>query len=253
MPSSENKGPPRATECAFYYCVNTYNATVSVGVLHETVVSSWRNESVSDFYPDFYSNSILSPPLQQDNLNQNVSYYMMSTAYSSLKSFFELQFSGNVVGDAGTILQPSTDFVQALMNLSHYDDIMSSIAQSMTNTIRQQSYGTIKVPGDAWRTETFIHVQWSWLTLPILLVVFTLVFLVTTILQSSEPNSRPWKTSTLPSLYHGLETEVGVDLGERGRVSDMEHEAQSSKVRLQPTERGLMLVKVKGTGRIRFE
>ncbi|KAL9109886.1 MAG: hypothetical protein Q9187_008116 [Circinaria calcarea] len=246
---SQDYSPPKATECTLYFCVNTYEATVSVGVLNETVVSSWRNESGSgsdsDFYRDFNSQYKLWPPLQQGALSQNSSYYIDRGTHRSLKLFVESQFYGEI--STAPFLLPSTDSVQAFMGLSNYDALMSSIALSMTNNIRKQSNNTVKVPGDAWRTEAFIHVAWAWLTLPIVLVIFTLVFLVTTIWQSSDRGSRLWKTSTLPLLYHGLEPGLGEDFKPGERVSDMEIQAKKSKVRLQAMEKGIMLVSLNET------
>jgi hypothetical protein len=77
-------------------------------------------------------------------------------------------------------LKWSNDIVQALY-LDHAAQVprtMANIAEAMTNTMRlnsgQQAMGTAMV------LESYVHVPWLWLVLPLIMVILAIVFLVLT-------------------------------------------------------------------------
>jgi hypothetical protein len=58
--------------------------------------------------------------------------------------------------------------------------------------------------GTVWTSEAIVHVRWLWMILPIILEVLTLIFLLSTILQSHKCGLPGWKSSTLPLIQGKL-------------------------------------------------
>ena len=112
-----------------------------------------------------------------------------------------------------------------------FEEAMKRIAASLTRlglkSTKESVHGTVKTD------KIFVSVQWPWLAFPASLVLLGTIFLVITIVLSRKNHVPLWKSSTLPSLYHGLE-KFGGD--EYSTGSFMEKSAESTKVRLQYSE-----------------
>ena len=85
--------------------------------------------------------------------------------------------------------------------------------------------------GSAWGEEVFIHVTWTWLTLPIALEVFAVAFLLSVIGQSGRRNLRAWKSSIL-AVTRSSSAEVKERLGGLKDNSVMEREAEGFDIGL---------------------
>jgi hypothetical protein len=85
---------------------------------------------------------------------------------------------------------------------------MDRLAMAMTNVIRSAPSKTM-LKGQAYSKETFVSITWAWLAFPFLLLSFSLVFLVATILKTSGDGPMSvWKTSAMPTLIYGLPQDV---------------------------------------------
>lgn len=124
--------------------------------------------------------------------------------------------------------------------------LMGNMTDSLTNLIRTGPNATV-VEGVVLQPETFILVQWAWLTLPIALVLLSAAFLVTTLLVSRRHSVPLWKSGLLPYIFHnGLAEEWNEE--ERraiceGRVNkrpEMERTARGVGVKLIRSEEGEM-------------
>ena len=99
--------------------------------------------------------------------------------------------------------------------------MMENVATSMTNYIRQRAAGDLEgsphaaptsAAGIVYSSTTFIEVQWAWLSLPVVVVVFGGGVLIAAI-RANNMASRPggpglktplWKGSNVALLAHGL-------------------------------------------------
>lgn len=80
---------------------------------------------------------------------------------------------------------------------------MDRLATALTNVVRSDVNSYEMVPGLAYNRKQFIAVSWAWLTLPLALLVLSLVFLVSTIVKTSGDGDGEmvlWKTSAMPAL-----------------------------------------------------
>ena len=230
-------GHPNATECALYWCVNTYNASASGSNFNEEMTESWTNLTSSRtrygqdtriyLTPDHcYINGSKSTsdsgncdfgvdPLSQRAL-QN--YLVNGSEYANTSGFLSGSVSlttGAAYNDhwlvdglaANAIMSPYyyTDYTtEAVYEL--FDRCFASMANYMSKAIRKiadlgpgYSYGTTN------KYLTYFHVRWGWLAYPILVVILAFVFLVITMIKSR--HTEPWKSSVTALLFHGLTDE----------------------------------------------
>lgn len=101
--------------------------------------------------------------------------------------------------------------------------------------------------GVTYDTTTCVRVVWPWLTLPIVLVVMSGVFLALTIWKSkpglrndSVPNV--WKSSIFAVLYHGLSEDARLGPGAVSRLDDMKAAAEHAQVKLTRMNKDWRLV-----------
>ena len=81
---------------------------------------------------------------------------------------------------------------------------MEGLAVALTNTMRSSSSSEM-VHGKAYSKEAYMAVRWQWLTLPLSLLILSVVFLVATIIQSArEDEVDIRKTSAVATLLYGL-------------------------------------------------
>ena len=97
-----------------------------------------------------------------------------------------------------------------------------------------------KIQETAIALESYIHVRWLWLLLPLIMVTLALFFLIPTIWQIRRWGIPSWRNSTLAAMTHGTE-KSGTSLlaiGSSGckgkeKISDPEEWAAGLEVRLR--------------------
>ena len=266
---------PSALECALYWCINTYNASVESSITNEVWISSshkWSEqpsmstnatggaESYSgDEYvvmpqettdeivtsiplPGEYSGPFNISTLQ--NMTTTPFYVFMEASEQMshwIRSIFTL--SNNVTWD-GFFNRNDGSYRRGTLPVA--TDIFSNIASGLTTLVRQHpineymcdntGIGIAVVNGSTWANDTYLHVRWEWLILPSCLVALTFLFLTLTMVQTRRNDIAIWKTSTLALLFHGLEAKA-VGLPDcKLQLSEMEETARRIKVQLDSNE-----------------
>jgi hypothetical protein len=87
---------------------------------------------------------------------------------------------------------------------SNLSRIVEDIARGMTERIRTGRNSTI-ASGVAYHPETYIHVNWPWITLPVLVVIGAGILLACSIISNSRHSAALWKSSNLAVLLHSVE------------------------------------------------
>jgi hypothetical protein len=231
---------PTTNECALYFCVNTYNASVVNGVLNSTLISSWTSSTgtptvgaaLGSTGMDGTQDAVLQAPA--DGVNGNHTYVIPAGSLANLRAWLNVTLQGTLNTSFsevdGTIW--ANDVIQALNETTDWDGLMSSVALSITSYIRSDAsglLGVVHVNGTAYKMETYVHVRWRWMALPIALVGLSIVFLAATILKNEHKSALAWKSSSLALLFHGLE---GVGKGAEG-LGQMESVAKHTRVVLR--------------------
>ncbi|ETS79526.1 hypothetical protein PFICI_09379 [Pestalotiopsis fici W106-1] len=222
-----------SNECVLYVCVNEYQGNVTNGVFTETLVSTYTG----DENPVMSENITISVP------NSDTEYWFGATAWLAVSMHLSSYFTGSVTGGTGT--QSSTsDVVGALFEFGEdgsgsgtqkvggENNTIASVAAAMTKMLRMYDLSVDSSTwnttdpnstsidrfalGIAWTTETFVHVRWLWMILPVALEVLVLVFLVGTVFQSNRSGLPGWKSSTMP-LIQGKLGELQLAIAEKRR------------------------------------
>jgi hypothetical protein len=229
---------PVAQECILSWCVKTIKSSYAWGRYEEAIVASYFNTTARhqpypwegtpvdtkrgfEVYTAFHSNiSINSVPGNFTATDYGVSNETFArTAY-----LFDDMFPSSITVANSTAqpwwrvkvyawghnqLRPVVSLLPWLApnNLTPY---LERLATSMTNVIRSHPSHEF-VQGRAYTQTTFIAVHWAWLTFPLALLLLCLVFLVATMVKTSEGYKGGvgmWKTSAMPTLIYSLPRSV---------------------------------------------
>ncbi|KAK7566671.1 hypothetical protein IWX47DRAFT_841548 [Phyllosticta citricarpa] len=213
MPPLPDPEPKNLTECRLAFCAKTYqDVKVVDGSLVDNYTVTATPLSWSSQYRDgsrWFLRSSVNPingsfePF--DNHTAIIGYYdYLSTAgfvrnmlnFTLRNVSVDAYFDGTFAFSAG----------QAFNYCDSINNVMSTIATSMTNNVRRCSNATAAT-GTVFEAQTLIIVHWPWLSLPVALVVFAGGFLATNIWMSGDKKTAPiWKSSLVPLLFRGLES-----------------------------------------------
>ena len=248
---------PSATECAMYWCVQTLNTSIQNGVLNQTTVGSWSNNSALDT-----SDVHLSPynsGSYRGGKHTASDYYVSPMSNVPLARFLEDAFNTTVRGlsvppeegyteeDIRDLTIYSSDIAQALWQAEDLDSLMNNLANRMTDALRNLYSDPVSDADDlgkVYTTQIYVHVSWPWLILPVGLVLASCMVLLAAIISSSRHQTIVWKSSSLAVLFHGLASGGGGGGGDGvGNAhsmfrKEMERTADEMKVRLAETVDG---------------
>ncbi|PSN62448.1 hypothetical protein BS50DRAFT_502179 [Corynespora cassiicola Philippines] len=221
---------PRALECVVSWCVKTIDSSYQAPAYTETITSRFINTTRGPYQFTFTAPDSGDPKdtgkVQYQDITVdphatggygNVSSYGASneTALSIIFIFDDYlpSFATLANNSSETLLKYQTwreypylrkytkNPWSASENITRH---MERLATVMTNIMRQSS--NEMALGNAFSVETYIEVRWEWLSLPLTLLVLTLVLLVGTMVRTSMENDRVgvWKNSAIATLVHGL-------------------------------------------------
>ena len=253
--ASSNSSFLRARECSLFWCINTYFASIISGSFHEHLLSSTPNRSGPAspptgldeqnvwIYPDapFTKQSSVQKNTTKDFFNSDGltsrSPFWISSNYSArLSKWLSSELTIEPAASSDTLVT-----LESYYTLAKLDSVFSSIANSMTVALRQgptdyvadPDHSIYVVKGTTWAMETYLHVRWAWITLPVCLVLLSSFFLVATIISSRQKDIALWKSSTLPLLFNHVPFPGPAVLGAKVHVADMEEVATRMKVQMQ--------------------
>ncbi|KAI4924173.1 uncharacterized protein J4E92_007254 [Alternaria infectoria] len=135
---------------------------------------------------------------------------------------------------------PSTRFIDfnpwlAPNNVTRH---MEGLASALTNVMRSNSKSNEALLGEAYNLEKFVHINWPWLIFPLLLLLLSLVFLVATIIKTSnDTDTGFWKTSAMPTLMYGLPQDMRKDsISTTSSDGASHHDPRKVRIRLLPKQ-----------------
>lgn len=192
--TEDPSGPSSINQCLLAYCLKTYDVEVLNG---ETKIAS-INESIMDIssYEWF-----LDPPetgnpyftmraTDDDGQPTGANYTMNWWDHLNLGQYMEDVLNSSVYlntytfapGDGGR-MAPSLGL--AMYNADNLTTMVRDLAESMTNSMRTRQDNSTTRSGTALVLETYIHIEWKWLALPIAVSVLSFVLLVTVMVIST--------------------------------------------------------------------
>ncbi|KAG4417768.1 hypothetical protein IFR04_009056 [Cadophora malorum] len=206
-----------AQECALWYCIQAYNTSVTSNQQDQKTVETWSQVT---FPPDpegaDINGTITFTVIPSSmNVNRGVSYSVGVNSWHGAQAGFQNIFSQGVIqaGSGGTFNR--SVWIDALWagwgNNSDMSHLISTVALSMANNIQQTSPVTTpesRYFGTAYRERLLVQVRWEWLSPPVALVLFSVVFLVVIILKTRSVGLMAWKGSALALLFSGVDEEL---------------------------------------------
>ena len=210
---TQDSSGPTATECAMWYCIKNYTASVTDGVISEHVLSTWRNDSASlSSSSDLY----FTPPDSSTNSTHDPTTFRVTLlAAKALHSFMSQTLTGSGLINSSNSSGSSftSDVMQALLlNAPNITSRVDNLATSMSNNIQEQENAfSNHANGTAWRSETYVQVRWGWFAFPATVVVSASLFLLGTILETAKRDVMIWKANNLALLFHGRELKLTDD------------------------------------------
>lgn len=239
-----------ATECALYFCVNTFNSSVTQSAFHETRVSTRTssNATTSAITEDLF----LTPDTCYKNGTRHQStdactYHVNWFSGLALSNSLRPLLRGN--GSLFISNRPSwsSDTLKAVYGIQgNYTDVSSvfhSLSSALTTHARSKVCHAF-VNGKTWTMESFVQVRWPWMALPIALVVLGFVFLIVTIVKTK--NQYIWKSSPLALLFSDLSVDAPQSIRASPSLSGMEDTSKKMNVWLETTNSGVRLKGILG-------
>lgn len=235
---------PVAYECMLQFCVRTMNAAFVNGTLHETVVSTWTNET-QGIVPS-NGNYVLRPPNSSDEFRVlGVSKDATVLWLNSL--LVGSAYSSNLDSLGSASSSDLMRMVRTTMNVSEtgFPDLMDNLANSMSLSLRNAAYQPAPTHGDAFSPVSHAVVTWEWLILPAFELIASLVFLVLVMLRTRKAGLIPWTNNILAVFYHGLNQRPSMSSADDSE-SALEKESHGLLVQFQAREEGGRLAIVNG-------
>ncbi|KAL4799576.1 hypothetical protein BDV19DRAFT_385344 [Aspergillus venezuelensis] len=121
------------------------------------------------------------------------------------------------------------------------EPVVRNTASSFTEAAFEASESTVN--GTAFASEIYVSVDWAWLVPPAMLIALGIFFLLVTLLAKYRRKLKPWKSSILATIFHGLNGVEEVGSSKTTIAAQMEKTAESIHVRLRSVDqdRALML------------
>ena len=258
MGTEAQNGPPLnfepwALQCSLEFCLQDFHSYTANGILAENITMTTYNRSVVDISNNNGTDIpvVLSTP-------KNDTYIVSLGANLGIRSWFETIFTNGsanrnasytsslrqadsvIVNLTVGISSGTTYFDSDIVQTFYWDyyeyanglpKAMDDLATSMTVAFRS-FVGGVPVDGQAFSSETYVHVRWGWIALPVSVVLFTALFLMAAIWRSRMSNTQVWKSSTLAVLFHGLDEETRSRFRSKRSLGDKKKEAKGITVQL---------------------
>ncbi|CBY00377.1 hypothetical protein IAQ61_011308 [Plenodomus lingam] len=263
---------PRIEECVLSWCVQTIKSSYEWGNYSEEVVATvqnttsgpfpWESYDVTDEHGVSIGTELLytqhvriEPPATSFyRSNQTVYdevYAVDNMTVSTVANIFDDFFPSYYVAE-NSIATPTlrywnypagARFRELLFNpwmvssKSNVTKHMERLATAMTNVMRSSTSKQM-THGKAYNKENYVSVRWEWLTLPIGLLLVSLVFLAATVTKSALERDRVgvWKTSAYATLLYGLPDEMQQKITRSSSTGTPRAKAKELKVKLQPNQ-----------------
>jgi hypothetical protein len=116
---------------------------------------------------------------------------------------------------------------------AHMADAVTAMNQVVRKNTLSATYRHDVSVGRAFKNVVIVHVRWQWITLPAALLLFALIFLISTIWRASkEPSIGVWKTSALAVLFNGPGDDVQGFVGSGKKQGYVRTKARDMEVQL---------------------
>ncbi|KAF2195656.1 hypothetical protein K469DRAFT_681934 [Zopfia rhizophila CBS 207.26] len=265
--TNPNLEKPIAIQCALYWSVSTFTTSnVTNQTLYELADATWTNtsEAAKTSYNQTKGVWLIPPECYvngtqiEDTNDQRCQNWVSPLAQLGLQNFLIDQN----IGMQGEVYKTekgwrvSNLFANSLWSTTaggldnetyhNMELTMSNTAIMMSQTVRQlptssetDDWTYAPATGTVYQYEEFYDIHFNFLAVTHFVVGGSFLFLVLTIFLTR--CDHPWKTSSLPLLFHGLTQQDRNTIAEVPRMVDMVEAASQMKVKMTMTPMGQKL------------
>lgn len=231
-PDNATVAPPKPSlgECTMYWCEkeyapSNYSASGYTTPVFQTQQLGWWDAALTP------------PPGLKSLSNESSGYYITPDILVGLQNQLIGLFNENSSSQSYTMTP--TLSISGLLQISNITEVVESISTSLTDTIRAaESSG--RIPGTAFRDETFISVRWSWIILPLCVVLGSVMLLSATIIATRKDNAVLWKSSVFPLLMSYLDIAPEYNFSSLRNVDEVQRISKKINVTIE-RDHGLVL------------
>ncbi|KAI1323646.1 hypothetical protein F5Y16DRAFT_412494 [Xylariaceae sp. FL0255] len=214
---------PWARQCTMSACLQTLESKVSNGALTETVTSStinWISYQL-DFEAMLSMRGWFSTVVANGSASRSTAAYNRTITDNSIVVNLTVGISsGETFFDSDIV----TAFYWSYYEYPNGMDLLvNDTATSMTVAFRSLG-GAVSVTGDAYVSESYVHVRWGFAAVPICVVTATALFLALSIYNA------------LALLFHGLDDQSREFFNTKENVRGQKQQAQCATVQLAESE-----------------
>ncbi|KAF8854095.1 hypothetical protein BDZ45DRAFT_50013 [Acephala macrosclerotiorum] len=250
---------PWAKQCTLEYCVETIEAAVTDGKLSQNVTATTKNTTTVDV-----GTTKGNIPVSIRAPNTSSSVFISEAAALGIQSWFATLFTNGsasrnstvgVTNDQSVVVNLTvgissgttyfdSDIVQTFYwDYYEYTDgigkAMTDLATAMTVAFRSFN-GVNQIPGTALGMEVHLHVRWSWIVVPVLVVFSTMLFLALVTFNARRHKVPLWKSNTLAVMFCGVGLDHDARKLFRGKQNLHERVDVAKHVRVRLDEQGNM-------------
>lgn len=253
---------PKLQECVMTWCVKTLESSYSAGTYSEHVKDTFVNttkgdeppwltftyedESTEQIYTENITIDATSSSTNSPGLDWGLSNVTMVNTVIVFDRLFPAftTFSNN---DTNALLRwrtgHPTEVRTKILDMNPWllpNNVtrhMERLAEAITNVMRSSSVKDM-VHGQAFDEEVYVVVRWAWLSLPIGLLIISLVFLLATVIKSATEKDQVSirKNSAIATLLYGLPDHYQKRLAKSDSKGTPRAKAKELKVKLSPTK-----------------
>lgn len=210
---------PQLTECSISLCEREYIRN-HFSVTDSTTSQLSRSQTLTPRDPDKFDWEMPliakdTPTTFASGASYSIDWYTWQSLLYTI-TIFNTTSAQAAGGETGVRLGP------ILYNSKNITESFLSMATSMTDNMRSlASNGASQVPGLAFQTETYVHVRWPWIALPVALIVSS-ILLLCVLMVISRGKSVLWKSSILPLIVGRLEASTQYDIAKVRHLDDLQ-------------------------------
>ena len=187
----------KATECALWFCVNTYETTVSSGIQQQVEVSTFSTVNATYNLNDYTFHV-------PTNNTEDDKFVVDDVTYQALQSAFSGKLNGTVTSGISGYYTLDDSILAIWNGTTNQDWWISNLAMSLTNHIRTANLASdSRFDGTAYQLG--VKIRWAWLALPVAMVVFAILFLTIVMVQTARSEVSSWKASPLTLLLFDVD------------------------------------------------
>ena len=204
----------QASECALWLCIQAYDVVTVAGHQVQRIAHTFSEIDATPLSGGVFQNYTFPALPAKMNPVPGVVYNILLSARESYRSTLLKMFNGTATLDISASTANS-DTVDAIWSASaDLNPWMQQLALSMSNGLRtwatqpDQAGKPEHVKYNGTGYQLGVSVRWSWIILPALMVLLSIVLLIIVMIQTARSPLAAWKGSPLAFLFFDVEQEV---------------------------------------------